>query len=102
MGNESPATSQLTELVGSVADKCQCLVDQAAVGFITKSQFLECIKDSGASANKAQDYVEQLSQCVQQHHRSDHLREHSPLHDPPSPEHESTPDGLEGEALVEF
>ena len=102
MGNETPATSQPTELVRSIAEKCQRLVDQAAVGFITKTQFLERIKESGASATEAQDYLEQLSQRLQQHHRPDHSREQSPAHDPPSPERESTPDGLEGQALADF
>jgi len=102
MGNETPATSQPTELVRSIAEKCQRLVDQAAVGFITKSQFLDRIKESGASATEAQDYLEQLSQRLQQHHRPDHSREQSPVHNPPSPERESTPDGLEGQALADF
>lgn len=102
MEDETPTTSQPTELVRSIAEKCQQLIDQATVGFITKSQFLEHIKELGASATEAQDYLEQLSQCLQQPHCPDHSRECSPVHDPPSLERESTPDGLEGQALANF
>ena len=106
MGDESPATAQpgsrSPELIQSITNKCQRLVDQAAVGFITKAQFLERIKESGASADEAKDYVEQLSQRLQQPRRSDDSRDPSPVRDAPSPEHESTPDGMEGQGLDDF
>lgn len=58
------------EAVRVITEKCQRLVEQAAVGFITRAQFLNRFKESRAFADKANAYVEQLSQCLQDQQQS--------------------------------
>jgi hypothetical protein len=91
------------ELVRSVAEKCQDLVNQAVAGFITREQFLERIKDSGASSGEAEDYVEQLSQRLRQIQSPETRRDQSPGRGrSPPPEREQTPDGLVGQEAIDF
>jgi hypothetical protein len=92
--------------VRTIAEKCQSLVEQAAVGFVTRTQFLDRLKESGASADEANDYVEQLSQRLQGQQQSRDLRDQAPSdqgHVPrASPDRELTPEGLGGQDLIDF
>jgi hypothetical protein len=97
----SQSASRDLELVRTIADKCQRLVDQAAVGVITKSQFLDRIREAGASVDEAKEYVDQLSDRLRR--PAVQSRNHSSI-DVVSPSlvRESTPEGLEGQALDDF
>jgi hypothetical protein len=54
--------SRSSDLVRSITEKCQQIVEQAAHGLIPRGQFIERIREAGATAEEASDYVEQLRQ----------------------------------------
>ncbi|KAF8231163.1 hypothetical protein L208DRAFT_1399273, partial [Tricholoma matsutake] len=98
--------AQDLEHVRTVAEKCQQIVDQASLRFVPRAQFLKWIKESGAMAAEAEDYLAQLTQRL---HWPAVSREGSPAENAvdsgdhlPSLGQEATPDGLEGQALNNF
>jgi hypothetical protein len=102
---EAPARN--VDGVRAIAKKCQHLVEQTAVGFLSRTQFLERLKELGASVDEANDYVEQLTHRLrgQQQSRNhgdqaSRNQDHDALR--ASLEREHTPEGLEGQDLVDF
>jgi hypothetical protein len=108
MANQQDKDEFNSEAIHALAEKCDLLVNQVAIGEISQGTFYSRLCETGISPEAATDYTEMMIQQVQSHgHHTPPRQSDSqtpPGSRPSSPfqNRASTPEGLEGDDLLDF
>jgi hypothetical protein len=108
MANQQDEDEFNSEAIRALAEKCDLLVNQVVIGEISQDTFYSRLRETGISPEAATDYTEMMIQRVQS--RGHHIppRQLDPQTPPgsrpssPFRNRASTPEGLEGDDLLDF
>ncbi|KAJ7890332.1 hypothetical protein B0H13DRAFT_1887622 [Mycena leptocephala] len=89
-----PSNTDDAEVIRIRAAACQKLVDRFINEALPTSEFLQLLRETGATAVEAQEYAQQARDRLDVAGRSGHQ---PPPEDPRSSSREATPEGLDGE-----
>jgi hypothetical protein len=108
MANQQDEDEFNSEAIRVLAEKCDLLVNQVVIGEISQDTFYSRLRETGISPEAATDYTEMMIQLVQSHRHHIPPRQPDPQTPPgsqpssPFQNRASTPEGLEGDDLLDF
>ena len=95
-------TDVSVEATQQCAQALEAMVSDAVEGQLPLSDFAKHLQDAGASPAEGEDYLQQLTQQLEQQRKDREAEEQPDAHSGKQAVRESTPEGLDKAQAVEF